>query len=64
MEVVDVQMAADGKRAVVLSRMRWVRLPSVSEVTAEVQEQWDVVGNEWLLASIAGGPFPELTPKP
>jgi hypothetical protein len=65
MELIDVQMAPDGKRALVLSRMRWVRLPSVSEVTAEVQAQWDVVNNTWLLAALAGGPFREMaTPVP
>lgn len=65
MELIDVQMAPDGKRAMVISRMRWVRLPSVSEVTAEVTEQWDVVNNSWLLASLSGGPFREIaTPAP
>jgi hypothetical protein len=62
MEVIDVQMAADGQHALVMSRMRWVRLPSVTEVTAEVQGQWDVVDNQWLLVSLAGGPFKELAP--
>ena len=28
MEVVDVQMSQDAKQAVVMSRMRWVKLPS------------------------------------
>jgi hypothetical protein len=63
MEVIDVQMAVDGQHALVLSRMRWVRLPSVSEVTAEVQGQWDVVNNQWVLAYLAGGPFKELAPQ-
>jgi len=64
MEVIDVQMAPDGKKATVLSRMRWVKLPSVSEVTAEVQARWEVVGNGWLLVGLVGGPFPELAPSP
>jgi hypothetical protein len=62
MEVVDVQMSQDAKQAVVVSRMRWVRLPSASEVTAEVHENWAASGSAWLLVSLAGGPFPELEP--
>jgi hypothetical protein len=62
MEVIDVQMSADGKHALVMSRMRWVKLPSVTEVTAEVHEQWDAVGSSWQLVMLAGGPFPELEP--
>jgi hypothetical protein len=62
MEIIDVQMAADGKHATVTSRMRWVKLPSVSEVTAEIREQWLAAGNTWLLVAIANGPFPELEP--
>lgn len=64
MEVIDVQMAPDGTKAAVLSRMRWVKLPSVSEVTAEVQARWEVIGNGWLLVALVGGPFPELAPSP
>jgi hypothetical protein len=60
MEVIDVQMSADGKHAIVMSRMRWVKLPSVTEVTAEVHEQWDVAGTGWQLMAMSGGPFPEL----
>ena len=62
MEVVDVQMSQDAKHAMVTSRMRWVKLPSASEVTAEVHEQWVAAGSAWLLVSLAGGPFPELEP--
>ena len=62
MEVIDAQMTPDGKQATVVSRMRWVRLPSVSEVTAEVHASWVLVGNGWLLVSMVGGPFPELAP--
>src|SRR5271166_1790478 len=51
MEVIDVQMAPDGKQAVVVSRMRWVRLPSVSEATAEVQAVWMLQGTGWLIQS-------------
>jgi hypothetical protein len=62
MEVVDVQMSQDAKQAVVVSRMRWVRLPSASEVNTEVRENWVASGSAWLLVSLAGGPFPELEP--
>jgi hypothetical protein len=62
MEVIDVQIAADAKHAIVMSRMRWVKLPSVSEVTAEVHEVWEAVGPAWQLTALAGGPFPELEP--
>jgi hypothetical protein len=60
LEVIDVQMAQDGKHAVVMSRMRWVKLPSVSEVSAEVRETWEAVGASWQLTAFSGGPFPEL----
>jgi hypothetical protein len=60
MEVIDVQMSADAKHAIVMSRMRWVKLPSVTEVTVEVHEQWDVAGTGWQLMAMSGGPFPEL----
>ena len=62
MEVVDVQMSADGKQAVVMARMRWFKLPSASEVTAEVHEHWVASGASWQLLSFQGGPFPELAP--
>jgi hypothetical protein len=62
MEVIDVQMAQDAKQAMVVSRMRWVKLPSATEVTAEVRESWVATGNGWVLLSLAGGPFPELEP--
>jgi hypothetical protein len=62
MEVIDVQMSLDGKQAAVLARMRWVKLPSVSEVTAEVREHWVASGTAWQLLSLEGGPFPELAP--
>ena len=64
MEVIDVQMAPDGQKAIVLSRMRWVKLPSVTEVTGEVQARWEILNNGWLLVSLAGSPFPELAPAP
>ena len=61
-EVLDVQMAPDAKHAVVTSRMRWVKLPSPSEVTADIQESWAFNGTSWLVMAVAGGPFPELEP--
>ena len=64
MEVIDVQMAADAKHAIVMSRMRWVKLPSVTEMTAEVHEGWEAVGTAWQLVALSGGPFPELEPSP
>jgi len=62
MEVVDVQMSQDAKQAVVMSRMRWVKLPSATEVSAEVHENWVAAGGSWVLVSLSGGPFPELEP--
>ncbi len=62
MEVIDVQMSPDGKQAVVVSRMRWVRLPSVSESTAEVHAAWVLSAGGWQVLALAGGPFPELAP--
>ena len=63
MEVIDVQMTADNLQAMVISRMRWVRLPSVSELSAEVHARWVLSGSSWLLLSLADGPFAELEPS-
>jgi hypothetical protein len=61
-EVLDVQMAPDAMHAVVTSRMRWVKLPSPSELTADIHESWVFNGTAWLVVTVAGGPFPELEP--
>jgi len=62
-ELLDVRQSEDGQKATVTSRFRWVRLPSTSEKIEDVKSLWVVRGNDWLLQSMEGGPFPDLAPR-
>ncbi|MHB8874761.1 MAG: hypothetical protein ACYC8T_13815 [Myxococcaceae bacterium] len=58
----DVRLLDEGMRAIVVSRISWVRLPSVSEHTDLVTSEF-VFEGVWLLARQDLGPFtPELEP--
>jgi len=61
-ELLDVKQSEDGQQATVFSRYQWVRLPSTSQQVANVKSVWVARGNEWFLATMEGGPFPELAP--
>jgi hypothetical protein len=61
--MLDVHQSADGQSATVISRFRWVRLPSTSEKIEDVKSLWVVRGNDWFLESMEGGPFPDLAPR-
>lgn len=56
----DVELAPDGQRAVVTSRIQWLRLPSVSATEERVTSHWAWRGSVWVLERQEGGPFPEL----
>jgi len=62
-DLLDVHQSEDGQSATVTSRVRWVRLPSTSEQIADVKSLWVARGNDWLLESMEGGPFPDLAPR-
>jgi hypothetical protein len=51
------RISPDGKTATVLSRVSWMRLPSVSEKTDLVTSQFVRRGSSWLLSAQQGGPF-------
>ncbi len=62
-ELVDVVPSESGERATVTSRWRWFRLPSTSEQAQEAKAVWVARGGEWLLESMQGGPYPDLSPR-
>lgn len=57
----DVRLVDDGMRAIVVSRISWVRLPSPSEHPDMVTSEFVFQNNAWQLARQDQGPFaPEL----
>lgn len=59
----DVRLVDDGMRAIVVSRISWVRLPSVSEHADVVTSEFVFQQGAWQLARQDSGPFvPELQP--
>jgi hypothetical protein len=56
-EILDVQLAPDGMRAIVVTRMQWMRLPSPSEQTATVTSEYVFRDKAWLLERMDEGPF-------
>lgn len=57
----DVRLSADGSSAVVVSRVSWTRLPSLSEASQLVTSEFVLRDGAWLLAHQSGGPFAELS---
>lgn len=56
-EIEEVQIVEEGQRAVVTSRMRWMRLPSATEKTDTVTSEFIYRDGTWLLERQLGGPF-------
>lgn len=56
-EIEEVQVEEEGARAVVTSRIKWMRLPSVSEQSDTVTSEFIYRDGKWLLEKQAGGPF-------
>ena len=56
-EVLDAQLTADGMRGFVTTRLQWMRLPSPSEQTATVTEEYIYVDKTWQLERMLDGPF-------
>lgn len=60
-ELLEAQLAPDGTRAQVTSRIQWLRLPSLSEHTDTVTTELVKLGRDWFIARQNKGPFtPEL----
>jgi len=57
----DARLSADGSTAVVVSRVSWTRLPSLSEASQLVTSEFVLRDGAWLLAHQSGGPFAELS---
>jgi len=56
-EVLDAQLTPDGMRAFVTARLQWMRLPSPSEQTATVTEEYVFRDKTWQLERMQDGPF-------
>jgi hypothetical protein len=56
-EVEEVEFTEEGERAIVTSRIKWMRLPSVSEQSATVTSEFIYRDGKWLLERQLGGPF-------
>ena len=62
-ELLDVKLAGRGDEGVAVSRVSWVRLPSVTEHTAEITSRFEFRDGAWYLRSQDAGPFlKELSP--
>ena len=56
-EIEEVQVEEEGARAIVTSRVKWMRLPSVSEQSDTVTSEFIYRDGKWMLEKQAGGPF-------
>ncbi len=56
-EVESMTASEDGQRAVVVSRIQWMRLPSASAKTATVTSEFVYREGRWLLERQEDGPF-------
>ena len=56
-EIDEATLAADTMHATVISRIQWMRLPSMSAKTSTVTSEWVYVGGAWLLERQSDGPF-------
>jgi hypothetical protein len=55
----DARLTPDSQRAIVVSRLNWVRLPSVTEETALITTEWVWRDGTWFVARQDAGPFVE-----
>lgn len=53
----ELTLSDDGQSARVISRVSWMRLPSLSEKAETVRSDFFYVNGEWLLARQDRGPF-------
>lgn len=53
----DARLSADGSSGVVVSRVSWTRLPSLSELNELVTSEFVLRDGAWMIARQSGGPF-------
>lgn len=53
----QLTLAEDGKSGRIVSRISWMRLPSLSEKTETVRSDFYLINGEWLLGRQDRGPF-------
>ncbi|WP_375771757.1 hypothetical protein NR798_12975 [Archangium gephyra] len=56
-DIEEVEVVEEGERAIVTSRIKWMRLPSVSEQSDTVTSEFIYRDGKWLLEKQSGGPF-------
>jgi hypothetical protein len=56
-DIEEVQFVEEGQRAIVTSRFKWTRLPSVTEQSETVTSEFVYRDGTWLLEKQEGGPF-------
>ena len=56
-DIEEVEVIEEGERAIVTSRIKWMRLPSVSEQSGTVTSEFIYREGKWLLEKQSGGPF-------
>jgi hypothetical protein len=56
-EIDEATLSEDSMRATVISRIQWMRLPSMSATTSTVTSEWAFVNGAWLLERQSDGPF-------
>lgn len=60
-ELLEGQLSPDASRATFVSEMSWVRLPSLTEKSAQVTTHFAFVNGHWWVTQQEGGPFEELS---
>ena len=63
-ELTDLRLDPDGERAWVVSRISWLRLPSVTEQTQLVTTELVGSGRSWRIARQDRGPFADVLSAP
>lgn len=61
-DIQGVELLEEGRRARVTSRLRWTRLPSLSEKQESVTSDFVFREGHWLLEKQTGGPFDGVLP--
>jgi hypothetical protein len=56
-DILDVRISDTRVRGLVISRIAWIRLPSVTEQHEEVSSRFEFMNGAWFLDSQEGGPF-------
>lgn len=56
----EAQILGEGQKAVLVSRMYWLRLPELSEKSGLVTTHFVLKNQRWWVTQMEGGPFEEL----